>query len=77
MELPEEFISRYCTNSKISRENFDRRFVCMACTCDGMEEIPHWAAIHNSPESIEAHTSHERCLRDLRELGSSSTNAQD
>lgn len=50
----EEFIKDYCTNSKMTREYYDSRFVALQCNC-GSASCRGWATIYNQKECIATH----------------------
>jgi hypothetical protein len=50
----EEFEQSYCNKSRLSKEEYDKHFVTMSCSCQ-YEECEGWAVVTNSPLAIEAH----------------------
>ena len=50
----EEFIKKYCYDSNISREFFDKHLVALPCSC-GWERCKGWAAVSIDPDSIRRH----------------------
>lgn len=50
----EEFIAGYCERSHLTRAEFDRRYIALACAC-GEEGCQGFAAVNNLPQCIEAH----------------------
>jgi hypothetical protein len=72
METKDDFIARYCENSKMTREQFDQRYVVMKCNCDDAPAergIPHWAAIRNLPDHLELHRQSEELLASTPRTG--------
>ena len=65
-EPVEQFMREY----RVSHKNavFGGNVVAMKCTCEDGGGPTHWAAIRNTPEAIENHIEHEKCLADLRAM---------
>lgn len=50
----EQFKALYCERSKITEEEYDKKYVVMSCNC-GDPECKEWASVRNIPDLIELH----------------------
>ena len=64
-ETREEFEKRYL--EAYPRTVFGKTHVSMECHCDGVDYVPHWACVEDTPGSVQYHLDHEKVLAWNRE----------
>lgn len=62
----DEFIEFYRGNARLTREQYDKKFIAEPCTC-GEGGCRGWASIYNEWREILRHRRHERILQSIRE----------